>query len=619
MGVPTGVAATDSANWNAALVALGATISGGVATGGAGIIALNATNATNYVFNSSVATVNNAAIGVAGPGSGSCVILAAAGGGAIPTLNFTSPATTNRAPISGFTVDGTNADAGAIGIEIGDGNNASIHDVTVQNFQGGSDTMKAVLTLANVVTNGTTTITSTSGFTTSAVGQFVIGTNIAPGSQVVSISGTNLVLSMAATGSGTGRTVYFGPSTGWLFNNRAGEMERAQVNIQSNHNSLCYVFTSTSPGNESFDYGEWNLLSSCDTNAMGVVFTPASNMIGGSFALRGNFGTFGGSNTSCAIALAGTGGVGGQLQYASLNINLEADGTGTGPQSFYIGPNAVLIGTGVIAIGSSTTTWVSSNLSQVLLGNEQIGFSGFLEVQGDTFFGPGGNSIFATVGVLTDQTMNSYHAYFEISTGNVAAVTLVSGANAVTLAGTPTNRAGRWVLVVIQPSSGAAGTLSGVPWTWVGSSTLQTANNAVDIIDLVLVSGTVYGTLRPIGYAPLASPAFTGTPTASDLTFNVNSPTVSSGAVTVPITSRINNIVVSATTAITIATTSAVDGQLVMIRITDGGSAETISWVNTENSTVNVPVVSPGSSTLSTTVGFIFNGNTSKWRCIGVA
>jgi hypothetical protein len=87
----------------------------------------------------------------------------------------------------------------------------------------------------------------------------------------------------------------------------------------------------------------------------------------------------------------------------------------------------------------------------------------------------------------------------------------------------------------------------------------------------------------------------------------------------VPITSRINNIVVSATTAITIATTSAVDGQLVMIRITDGGSAETISWVNTENSTVNVPVVSPGSSTLSTTVGFIFNGNTSKWRCIGVA
>jgi hypothetical protein len=107
--------------------------------------------------------------------------------------------------------------------------------------------------------------------------------------------------------------------------------------------------------------------------------------------------------------------------------------------------------------------------------------------------------------------------------------------------------------------------------------------------------------------------------TIAPVVFTVNTPSVGGGATTVPVTARINNVVVSATTAITMAVTGAADGQLCMVRITDGGTPETLSWVNTENSTVSAPLVSPGSATLPTTVGFQYNGGTSKWRCIGVA
>jgi hypothetical protein len=41
--------------------------------------------------------------------------------------------------------------------------------------------------------------------------------------------------------------------------------------------------------------------------------------------------------------------------------------------------------------------------------------------------------------------------------------------------------------------------------------------------------------------------------------------------------------------------------------------------VNTENSTVTAPTTSNGSTTLPLTVGFMFNGSTSKWRAVASA
>ena len=101
-----------------------------------------------------------------------------------------------------------------------------------------------------------------------------------------------------------------------------------------------------------------------------------------------------------------------------------------------------------------------------------------------------------------------------------------------------------------------------------------------------------------------------------------NAVTVSSNAGTVPVTFRLNTFTNSsaATMAITMATASAVDGQMTIVRIYDfSGVAQTIGWTNTENSTVTVPTTSNGSTTLPLTVGFMYNSATSKWRCIASA
>ena len=98
--------------------------------------------------------------------------------------------------------------------------------------------------------------------------------------------------------------------------------------------------------------------------------------------------------------------------------------------------------------------------------------------------------------------------------------------------------------------------------------------------------------------------------------------TVSANAGTVPITSRLNTFTNSsaATMTITMAVTGANDGQMSIVRIYDFSAvAQTISWVNTENSNVSAPTTSNGSTTLPLTVGFMYNGATSKWRCIASA
>lgn len=95
-----------------------------------------------------------------------------------------------------------------------------------------------------------------------------------------------------------------------------------------------------------------------------------------------------------------------------------------------------------------------------------------------------------------------------------------------------------------------------------------------------------------------------------------------SNAATVPVTSRINTVTNNSAAALTItlATSGAVDKQLCEVCILDfSGVAQTITWVNTENSTITAPTTSNGSTTLPLSIGFQYNGLTSKWRCIAVA
>ncbi len=110
--------------------------------------------------------------------------------------------------------------------------------------------------------------------------------------------------------------------------------------------------------------------------------------------------------------------------------------------------------------------------------------------------------------------------------------------------------------------------------------------------------------------------------TALQVITTANAITASSNAATIPVTSR-HNIVTNDSAGnmtITLTTTSAVNMQTVVVQIKDfSGVAKSITWVNTENSTVTAPTTSNGSTTLPLTVGFMYNSATSLWRCIASA
>jgi hypothetical protein len=116
-----------------------------------------------------------------------------------------------------------------------------------------------------------------------------------------------------------------------------------------------------------------------------------------------------------------------------------------------------------------------------------------------------------------------------------------------------------------------------------------------------------------------AAQTFTGTQTFALVVQTPQAITVTTNAGTADVNHGIQTFTNSSAAAmtITLATASAVDGQTKVVRIYDASAvAQTISWVNTENSSVSVPTTSNGSTTLPLTVGFIFNGSTSKWRCV---
>lgn len=101
-----------------------------------------------------------------------------------------------------------------------------------------------------------------------------------------------------------------------------------------------------------------------------------------------------------------------------------------------------------------------------------------------------------------------------------------------------------------------------------------------------------------------------------------NAVTVTTNAGTVPITSILNSFTNSsaAPMTITMAVAGAVDGQPSIVRIYDFSAvAQTITWVNTENSILAPPSASNGSTTLPVTVGFMFNADTGKMRAVAVA
>lgn len=178
------------------------------------------------------------------------------------------------------------------------------------------------------------------------------------------------------------------------------------------------------------------------------------------------------------------------------------------------------------------------------------------------------------------------------------------------------------------PSSGTLTSCTGLPIAGLVSSTSTALG--VGSIELGHASDTTIarvsaGVISVEGVNVMtvgSTDTVTGVKTCNNIIDVNNAITASSNAATVPITYKLNTVTnnSAATLTITMTTTSAVDGQMHIVRILDASAvAQTITWVNTEDSTVTAPTTSNGSTTLFLTVGFIYNGGTSKWRCIAKA
>lgn len=176
-------------------------------------------------------------------------------------------------------------------------------------------------------------------------------------------------------------------------------------------------------------------------------------------------------------------------------------------------------------------------------------------------------------------------------------------------------------------------TVAGNPGTWVGINAATvtglsvaggktlTADNSITFAGTDSTTMTFPSSSATVAGLAIAQ-TFTATQTGNLWVDSNNAVSVSSNAGTCSAGYYLNTFTNSsaATMAITISTSGAVDGQRMVVRIYDfSGVSQTIGWTNTENSEVSVPGASNGSTTLPLTVGFMFNTQTTKWRCVAVA
>lgn len=389
----------------------------------------------------------------------------------------------------------------------------------------------------------------------------------------------------------------------------AWQEEGVWIGIRSGNSTTALVFDS-----QSHDYNIYDFNLGANANQTCFSAINNSSCVGSFLHMYGNCIT-GGTNTGIAMNIGNS-----SSDTTSFNctyaIGFETDGGTTAHQciKYNISGNGVsgLFGTGSIQfIGTvpfQPITGITGTATVAVSGNVSIPGLGVMNPSGDALMVPGG-SLWQVFGTATTQPFSN-DIFWEAGDINIGQYP--SGANTLSFQATPasTNLVGkRCILIAVQPSSGGAATFvwpGTVVWLH-GTPKTTTINSDYDVFDFMYVpqSNIWYGRQWPKS---------TDTQT--------NAITATSNAATVPITYKNNNVTnsSSATCTITLTTTGAVDNQPCIVKFYDfAGTAETLTWVNTENSTVTVPGTSNGSTTLPITAAFMFNAATTKWRCVGVA
>jgi hypothetical protein len=391
-------------------------------------------------------------VSVTGPGSNASTLYYYGAGDALRDWNacvgtsaFFENLTALASRIDGFTIDGTYASPGAIGLHFGDHEGGVLGpDLRIQNFTGGQQ-WPATLTLGSTGTSGGTFAAGHYYWVVTAVTQCYLGetqwsnevsaTLVLDGTQALSWTavtdatayniyrgptsntssgagaGENVLVAtvsgatLAYTDTGTAGTTAYPPganvngSVGLYFDNTVAWTENVWARVVTFNCDNGVVFNVTGQGAyTSFEYNDMTFKCYGFNSQMGVSLLGGAFYVSGSFKLRANFAScLSASELSAGLVISGqfTGLGGGYSQLRSCHVEYQAETNGPGsywPYTVYFGnpstsQNLLQKCGGVLTFGD---TWTPSNWSLSAYPNNSFTFHGV--IVGDTNLQAGNGS-----------------------------------------------------------------------------------------------------------------------------------------------------------------------------------------------------------------------------------
>jgi hypothetical protein len=251
------------------------------------------------------------------------------------------------------------------------------------------------------------------------------------------------------------------------------EEGRWKCRFVTNYNTV--VFDSGS-----FDYTDFDFYINLSANQNGVIFQNGAQLNHCTMRVRGNVAPAA-TNTGIFWSMDKTGSGSSEFRESDLALQVECGGSsGLGHQSMFMASSSHFNATGVISFTDGSVGFQAATIPTTGV----FGFSGHLRETSMAFSGIGEAYYVFGGQQWHEQTIIAGFLYCDRS--RYWAMTLPSGATNFTLNNVGTKSARELELLIQQPASGAAGTITwpaGIKWAG-GTHVLSSTNGAIDRVHL---------------------------------------------------------------------------------------------------------------------------------------